>query len=134
MAYNDIGLGPKIPIAKDPNEQEALEFAYKALHGNSNLIPDLAGQAADTLKRTPSVRQRYAHLPIIRDHEVTNDLKRVDAQHMYDYERHVGHLEKRYAEQIRALAKEPLMHDNSQDGTQQLRPPIPGSDSSHNSE
>ena len=133
-AYNELGLGPRIPIARDPNDQATVEFAHNALQGNTRVVHDLSERAANLLRDTPRVRSRYPHLPKIRDGDIPKNTKRVEAQHIHDYERHAKHLEKQYAEQIRNLIDQPPNNENSQDGSLLSRPPIPGSESEHDSE
>ena len=97
-----------------------------------NLSTDVANQ----LRRAPHVRNRFPHLPIVRDQDIPQGETREDAQHMQDYERHTIHLEQNYANQIRTLSDHPPNTHNSQDGgtDRPPRPPIPGSESEHESE
>ena len=136
--YNALGLGPPIPIARNPLDQAALRFAHDALEGNNGTIYRLAQEVANQLRRAPRTRTRYPHLSsIVRDQDIREGETREDAQHLQDFERHSTHLEQNYANQIRTLSAHPPTNtQNTQDGgtDRPPRPPVPGSESEHDSE
>ena len=53
--YNELGLGPRIPIARDPNDQATVKYAHKALQEEIKAISDLSDQAANLLRDEPRV-------------------------------------------------------------------------------
>ena len=136
--YNALRLGPPIPIARNPLDQTALRHAHDALERNNDTIYRLATEVANQLRSAPRTRTRYPHLSsIVQNQDLREGEALEDAQHLQDFERHSTHLGRNFANQIRALSAHPPTNiQNTQDGgtDRPPRPPVPGSESEHDSE